>query len=404
MSLLAALEPERVLADLRELAQLTGDEHGAQRLAWSPAWTRAREWLRAKLEPITATQDEAGNLWAALPGATPDTVLIGSHLDSVPGGGRLDGCLGVLAALEIMRAAATTATRRERTLALVDWADEEGARFGHSLYGSEAATGNLDPAALAALRDADGRTAADVLREHGIELAAAPRARARIAAVIAALELHIEQGPVLEAAGVPLGVPSGTLAVERRALTLRGAAAHAGSTPMGAARRDPLAAAARVVLAAREAARDDTRATVGVLTPLPATPTAVPAEVRMTVDLRAPTDAALAQLVSALEQQVEMIAAQERVAPAWASLWSIPAISFDAELVARLQRASGPGAPRLVSGALHDSANLARAGVPAAMLFVASRGGISHSPLEESADADVIAGVRALARVADELL
>ena len=209
------LDPTRARDDLRALRELTGDEHGAQRVAWTETWARARDWLRERLDelPVEVETDAAGNLWATLPGRSDRTVVLGSHVDSVPDGGWLDGALGVLGGLEVLRAIAARGERPPVTVALVDWADEEGARFGRSLLGSSLATGGLDPATLRDVSDRDGVTLRDALADHGVELDAAPNARKRLDDAAAYLELHIEQGPVLERDGLALGVVTGTAGV-----------------------------------------------------------------------------------------------------------------------------------------------------------------------------------------------
>ena len=263
MAATPAIDPARVIADLRELARRTSDEGGAQRLCWGPGWRRAREFLgellaELGLEPET---DEAGNLWARLEGATAAPALaLGSHLDSVPGGGWLDGALGVMAALGVLRAWAG-GEPPPVPLVLVDWADEEGARFGRSLFGSSAFAGTLEPADVAGLRDADGRPLADVLAEDGVELARARSAPPRREGLGAYLELHIEQGPVMEAKGLRAAAVTGCAGVERLRLEFRGQAAHAGTTPMEA-RRDARLAAAE----ARSRSRGSRRAEGGVAT------------------------------------------------------------------------------------------------------------------------------------------
>src|SRR3954462_11582924 len=188
----ADLDPARALNDLRALRELTEDDRGAQRVAWTAPWAQARAWLRERLAelPLDVDQDEAGNLWAVLRGARAETVVLGSHVDSVPDGGWLDGALGVLAGLEVVRAIAAGGEPRV-TVALVDWADEEGARFGRSLLGSGLATGTLDPRTVADVHDRDGTSLVDALAAHGVELDAAPRARARLEPAVAYLELHI---------------------------------------------------------------------------------------------------------------------------------------------------------------------------------------------------------------------
>ncbi len=252
-----ALSPERTVAELRELQELTGDENGAQRVAWTETWERARQWLREKVVAIGAEEeiDEAGNQWFTLPGASDRTLLIGGHIDSVPNGGWLDGCLNVLAGVEVLRRLAEEG-EPPVTVRLVNWADEEGARFGRSLFGSSAAGGSMrDQDELRERRDADGIALPDALAEHGVELDRALEAQRQLEGAVAYLELHIEQGPVLESLDLPLGVVLGTFGVERHLVTWRGQAAHAGSTPMDQ-RRDALAGAAKLELELREIARE----------------------------------------------------------------------------------------------------------------------------------------------------
>jgi hydantoinase/carbamoylase family amidase len=272
------VRPERALADLRELDRLSGGPEGARRVCWTPEWERARAFLRerlAEIEGVTVEQDEAGNLWARLPGELDETVAFGSHIDSVPNGGWLDGALGVMAGVEVLRAAAEAGTPRH-SLALIDFADEEGARFGRSLFGSSAVAGTLDPEAVSGLTDADGRTMAEVLAEHGVELARAPEAARGRTGLVAYLELHIEQGPVLESEGVAVAAVTGTFGVERHRFTFTGQASHAGTTPMDM-RRDAGLAAARTALEVERIAREHGGVgTTGVLRLTPGIATAVP--------------------------------------------------------------------------------------------------------------------------------
>src|SRR6058998_397606 len=248
-----ALEPQRTVAELEELRALTGDENGAQRVAWTDTWETAREWLRGKVAGTGAIEeiDQAGNQWFTLAGESDRALLIGGHIDSVPNGGWLDGSLNVVAGVEVVRRIAEEG-RAPLTVRLVNWADEEGARFGRSLFGSSAAAGSMnDQDELRRRRDANGVALPDALRAHGVELDSALEARAQLENAAAYLELHIEEGPVLEALDLPLGVVLGKFGVERHQITFRGQAAHAGSTPMDK-RRDALAGAARLELEIRE--------------------------------------------------------------------------------------------------------------------------------------------------------
>jgi hydantoinase/carbamoylase family amidase len=244
----APLDPKRTVAELRELRQLTGNEEGAQRVAFTPTWTAARAWLRGKLAslPVETHVDEAGNLWTTLRGRSEKALLLGGHMDSVPNGGWLDGCLNVLAGLEVLRRInAEYGGQPPVTIRLVDWADEEGARFGKSLFGSSACSGTLDLDEARGLRDREGTSLPDALRGIGIDFERVKECGRELAHAAAYLELHIEQGPVLLDLGLPLGAVLGTFGVERHAITFRGQAAHSGSTPMNR-RRDAFLAAARM--------------------------------------------------------------------------------------------------------------------------------------------------------------
>ena len=234
------MNADRVLADLRELARLTGGPDGARRVCWTDEWTTARDLLRARLDelPVTVETDEAGNLWAELPGDGDGFVIVGSHTDSVPAGGWLDGALGICAALEAVRSQAEDG-RPPVTLRLVDWADEEGARFGRSLFGSSACAGTLDPDDVRDLRDRDGERLEDVVNRFGVDLDTARDSHARLDGARAYLELHIEQGPVLESRDEPAATVLGTCGVERHISGL-----HRSGRPCG---RDADGAAARLV-------------------------------------------------------------------------------------------------------------------------------------------------------------
>ena len=241
------LDPKRTVSELRELQELTGDENGAQRVAWTDTWVEAQEWLAAKLDGIEMEFDEARNQWWTVPGASDKELLIGGHLDSVPNGGWLDGALNVVAGAEVLRRIAEDG-EPPVTVRLVSWADEEGARFGRSLFGSSAAAGSMaDQDELRQRSDAEGISLPDAIAAHGVDLDQALEARKQLENAAAYLELHIEQGPVLESMELPLGVVLGTFGVERHQVTFRGQAAHAGSTPMDK-RRDALAAAAMLAL------------------------------------------------------------------------------------------------------------------------------------------------------------
>src|SRR5213593_3779073 len=322
-----ALDPKRTVAELEELRELTGDENGAQRVAWTDTWARAREWLRGKVNETGATEeiDEAGNQWFTLPGASGQALLIGGHIDSVPNGGWLDGSLNVLAGAEILRRVAADG-RPPLTVRLVNWADEEGARFGRSLFGSSAAAGSMaDQGELRARKDADGIALPDALGEHGVDLDSALDARSELEGAAAYLELHIEQGPVLESMDLPLGVVLGTFGVERHQVTFSGQAAHAGSTPMEQ-RRDALAGAARLELEIREIAKrigGGAVCTIGGVVTRPGIVTSVVETAECLLDQRHLDATQLAEMLSNAEAASRRIAAEESIEVEWEKLWSI---------------------------------------------------------------------------------
>jgi N-carbamoyl-L-amino-acid hydrolase len=404
------LDPSAVLADLDELAAASGGRFaGARRLAWSPDWLAARAWLREKLGAIglTASEDVAGNLWATVPGEADEFVVVGSHIDAVPDGGWLDGALGLLTALETVRQLARNETPAPLSVRFVDWADEEGARFGLSLMGSMAATGRLDPAFVAELRDAGGVTAREALAGHGVDVTRMPEARGGLDGAIGYLELHIEQGPVLESRGLPLAVVSGTYGAERWAVRFTGQAAHAGSTPMDL-RRDALLAASRLALAVRElAGAHGGVGTVGRITAEPGIVTAVAGVATALVDQRHNDAGALAAAHAGAVAAADAIAAEERVEVEWSPLFQIHPIPFDAGLIdaaaAIVEELQGVDV-RLPSGPLHDAAWVADSGVPTVMLFVRSKRGLSHTREEDTDEPDLALGLRALARLAVTVL
>jgi hydantoinase/carbamoylase family amidase len=389
-----------VIESLRELARLTGDDAGAQRLAWTETWDRARRWLEAACAglPVEVETDEAGNQWLTLRGRRPEMLVLGGHLDSVAAGGWLDGALNVVAALAVLSRLSAEGTPPV-SVAAVSWADEEGARFGRSLFGSSAAAGRLDIAAVGELGDAGGVRLRDAVARYGVDLGRIGASRGRLANVRAYLELHIEQGPVLEARGLPLGAVIGTFGVRRHRVSFRGQAAHAGATPMEL-RRDALAAAAELVLEVEEAARKEGGVgTVGRLDAEPGAATIVPGATIALVDLRHLEREALERMLEAVRSASEAIAARRRVGVEWADLFACDPAPFDPGLIATCEAAAREVAGeclRLPSGPLHDATSMAQAGIPTAMIFVRSRGGLSHCKEEDSDAFDIDLGVAAL--------
>src|SRR5262245_45929120 len=333
---MSEVDAARAVEELLELKRRTGDDEGAQRVAWTDTWKIANDWFLEELagiDGVTVETDAGGNLWATAPGDSERFVIIGGHLDSVPNGGWLDGCLNVIAGLEVLRALAPE--QRPLTLKLVSWADEEGARFGRSLLGSSAASGTLEPDSVRDLKDRDGTALADALREHGVDLDRALDARKSLEGAAAYLELHIEQGPVLERLDLPLGAVLGTFGVERHAVRFTGQHAHAGSTPMDV-RHDAFLAAARSALAFREdaAVRDDVRATTGFVRVSPGIVTAFNGVCELSLDQRALDPDVLADMLATAKRESERIAAEEGCEVAWERIWQIEPIPFDEELIA----------------------------------------------------------------------
>jgi allantoate deiminase len=397
---MADVDAARAVAGLREIARLTGNEDGAQRVAWTDTWITARDWLAnelAGIDGVTVNRDEAGNTWATAPGASDRFVIVGGHLDSVPNGGWLDGTLNVVGGLEVLRALAPEP--RELTLKLVDWADEEGARFGRSLLGSSACAGTLDPDAVRGLTDRDGVALPDALAAHGVDLDRMKESGSRLDGALAYLELHIEQGPVLEQLDLPLGAVLGTFGVQRHLVRFTGAHAHAGASPMHL-RRDAFLAAARSSLAWRDdaAARDDVRATTGIVRVSPGIVTAFNGTCELSLDQRALDAGVLADMLATAKENAARLAEEESCTVEWEQVWEIEPIPFNPELIdladAAIAEVAGTS-HRLPSGPLHDAAEMARR-IPTVMLFVKSLGGVSHTKEEDTPDADLELSVRAL--------
>ncbi|CAN5520270.1 Zn-dependent hydrolase [soil metagenome] len=386
------LDPKRTITELKELRALTGDENGAQRVAFTGIWAGAREWLLGKAEAIAGVEthrDEAGNLWATLRGESEKALLLGGHIDSVPNGGWLDGCLNTMAGIEILRRISTQYDGRSPvTVRVVDWADEEGARFGKSLFGSSACSGNLDLDEARGLKDRDGISLPDALREHEIDFERVKDCGKELRNAGAYLELHIEQGPVLLDLDRPLGTVLGTFGVERHAITFHGQAAHSGSTPMDR-RRDAFLAAAKMSAEIYKIAEQSGNGvcTIGSCTTQPGIVTSVVEECRITLDQRHLEAAALATMLREARAASEKFAQEGKVEVAWERLWQIQPILFDEQLITFTDAAiAGTGAQphRLPSGPLHDAAEVARAGVPTVMMFVQSLHGISHNKIEDT--------------------
>jgi hydantoinase/carbamoylase family amidase len=397
------MDADRVLGDLRELARLTGGPGGARRVCWTDEWAAAREFLLSRLRelPVSIGIDEAGNLWADLRGERDDAVVVvGSHSDSVPAGGWLDGALGIYTAVEALRAHAVSG-RPAVSLRLVDWADEEGARFGRSLFGSSACAGTLEPDEVRDLRDREGERLADVVARYDVDLDRAGDSHARLDGVRAYLELHVEQGPVLESRGEPAAAVLGTFGVERHLAVFTGQAAHAGATPMGL-RRDSFAATAQAALAIRQVGfeHEGGVCTVGGATSEPGVVTAVAGRTEMLLDQRHLDPGELAAMLAGARAACEQAAADHGCELELRHLWSIPPIPFDERLIAIAREsvvAAGGRDTAIPSGPLHDAAEMARL-LPTVMIFSSSSPPVSHTPEEDTPEADLRVAIEAYGR------
>lgn len=403
-----AIDAGRVIADLRELDRRTGGADGAQRLCWGPEWRSAREFLGELLAEIglEPERDEAGNLWAYLPGAAEPALAMGSHIDSVPAGGWLDGAYGVMGAVGVLRAWALSGEAPPRTLALVDWADEEGARFGRSLFGSSACAGTLVLDEVRGLTDADGEALPDVLAANGVELDRVLESGSRRSRLGGYLELHIEQGPVLERAGIRAAPVRGCAGVERHRFRIAGQASHAGTTPMEVRRDAGLAAADAAIRIEGIAREHDGVATTGVLRLEPGIPTAVAGAAELVADLRHADGTELERMLAEARAVLVDASTARDCELAEELIWRIEPIPFDAGLVAAASEAcaeAGGSAEPVTSGALHDAAEMARV-LPAAMIFCPSAGGLSHAKEEDTPEADLAAGIEAFGGLANRAL
>jgi hydantoinase/carbamoylase family amidase len=390
------------MARLEELATFSDEEGRLTRLYLSPAHGRAMRQIAAWMTAagMAARSDPVGNVIGRYEAREPGApaLLIGSHIDTVVDAGRYDGALGVLAGIAAVAALQEAGERLPVALEMIAFGDEEGVRFPTTLTGSRALAGTLDPGALEA-RDGEGVSLREALAAAGCDGDAFASCARRPEDTVAYLEVHIEQGPVLEAEGLPIGVVSAINGATRWGVEVRGEAGHAGTVPM-ALRRDALAAAAEMVLAVEREGRamEDLVATVGQIEARPGAVNVVPGEVRFTVDLRAPSDAVRNAAGAVLEASFAAIAERRGLTLAIARFHDAAAVSCDPALIEQLSAAVGRAgmAQRLLpSGAGHDAMALA-ALCPIAMLFVRCEHGISHNPAEAISVADADLAVRVL--------
>lgn len=398
-------EAKGVIRELRELAALTADENGAHRVAWTPVWDRAISWFQEKMIRAGAeiTVDAANNVWAKLPGESAEGVLIGSHLDSVPNGGWLDGALGVAAGMGIMEYYGKRKKRPKKTLYVVNWADEEGARFGVSCVGSAAVSGSLDAAAVARLVDANGISFAEALEHYQRKAEDFPKAREQFLKkqIGGYLELHIEQAPVLEHQGKAVACVYGITGCERQYITFTGQPSHAGS-PISM-RQDAFLAAAQAALAFREIGqRNDAYCTVGKVSVAPDVVTIFPGKCTISLDQRAIDAKVLEKIYAAAHAACLKAAEDNQVKVAFEPVWSIPPTIFDERLKMLCQaavEAETGEATTMFSGPLHDAAEMAKI-LPAIMMFAMSSGGLSHCKEENTPDAVLETAIAAFLRLA----
>ena len=398
MSLLAMLE------EIRDVGR-NPDTGGYRRFVWNDADQQLREWFagEAKRRGLDLHVDRNGNQWAwwGDPSAG-DALVLGSHLDSVPEGGAFDGPLGVLSAFAAVDAVREQGLQPDRPVAVVNFVDEEGARFGIACAGSRLLTGSLDADAARALRDRDGDTMADIVRRAGRAPEDLGRDDEVLRCVGTFLELHVEQGRDLVDRGRAIGVGSQIWPHGRYRFDFTGEANHAGTTAM-AARRDPMLTYAATALAANEQARrDGARATFGRVEVTPNGTNAVPSQVRAWMDARAADEATLQAVVEEVRRRAVDSAARDRTDVRMSPESESPATVFDPGVAGRLSRRLDD-APVIPTGAGHDAGVLALHGVPTAMLFVRNPTGVSHSPAEHAEPDDCLAGVDALAACVHEL-
>ncbi len=391
-----------------ELARIGGSGTTVSRLGLTALEAEARSLVASWCAPAGGMPrtDASANLFVRFEGERADApvVLLGSHVDSVPEGGRFDGALGVCCAVEAVVSLRERGARFARAVEVVAWADEEGARFGVGLYGSSAAFGRL-PAGAASLRDGDGVTIADALRALGLE-GDPTKARRDPKGIAAYLEAHIEQGPRLERAAVALGVVSDIVGISHGRVRVRGRQDHAGATVMGA-RKDALVAASELVVALERIASrvPDAVGTVGEIAVRPGAKNVVPGECVFSLDVRAPREDAIEQMLRELDGEIERVRRDRGVDVTVEPLQRVAVTPLDPRIrkvLVRAARGVGVEPPLLVSGAGHDAQNPSLSGVPTGMLFIRSTGG-SHTPTESADIADAALAAQALAAAILEL-
>ncbi len=401
---------KRVVADLRELNQLTSDKNGAQRVAWTPVWQKARNWFSEKAIKAGAqiSIDAAGNTWAKIQGKTDESLVIGSHLDSIPNGGWLDGALGVVVSLEILRR--YNGKQPQKTIYGVNWSEEEGARFGTpaEMFGSSAAIGSLDINDIIKLTDKDKLPIADVLAQFDVDLNNLSEANKqfKLKNIVASLELHIEQGPILEKMHKDVACVNGIKGVERHFFKFKGKEAHAGAFPVDM-RHDAFLAAAEAALSFKEVAlKHNGVSAVGKVKVHPDVETIVPDLCIISLDQRSIDAKVLKAMVADAKSAAQKAAKHHDVSVECENFYSIAPILFDKKLIALCKKAvleETSEETTISSGVLHDSAQIATV-VPGVMMFAMSEGGLSHCKEENTPDRSLECAIRAFLRLVHKVV
>ncbi len=400
---------KNIVADLKELAALTSDEKGAQRVAWSETYLKAAAWFKEKMQAAGAEVwvDAAGNNWAKFAGASEEAIVIGSHLDSVPNGGWLDGALGVVAGMGIGAAAKSGGKKLAKTLYVVGWVDEEGVAFGTSCLGSGAASGKITAQDVLPLKALDGRSFSEVWQALGLDAQKIGEAHTAFAKlpVKAYLELHIEQAPLLALAHKSVACVYGVCGCHRQYITFRGQQGHCGS-PV-ALRQDAFLAAAASTCAFKEIAlKYDSYCTVGHVEVCPDVITISPGYCRISLDQRCIKPDLLKTMVEEAQAAARKFAAENKVTVEFEPIWHAEPVLFDAELVeactTAVEEETGERSS-MYSGPLHDAVPL-NAVVPSVMMFAQSNPGISHCKEEDTPIPQLEEAIRAFIRLAEKEL
>jgi N-carbamoyl-L-amino-acid hydrolase len=394
------IDPQRLWDMLMETARIGGTRKGGIcRLTLTDLDRHVRDWFKAQCEALgcSVTVDEVGNMFALRPGRRSDLapIAIGSHLDTQPTGGKFDGALGVLGGLEVLKTLHDLGYETNAPLLLVNWTNEEGARFAPAMLGSGVFAKAFDRAYADSREDRQGARFGDALEQIGYR----GPVKAGDVAIGAMFELHIEQGPILESENKVIGIVQGVQGMRWYDVTVTGREAHTGSTPMRL-RKNALVGAARVVEAVDRIARDRPPAvgTVGLIESKPNSRNVIPGEVFFTVDFRHPQIAVLDEMEAELKQSIGSLASETGLAVDWRRIWDSPPVAFDPACIACVREGAekaGLPARDIISGPGHDAAYVARI-APTTMIFVPCKDGISHNVAESTTFDECAAGAQVL--------